>query len=369
MPTKKVVILHDWLTGYRGGERVLEAICEMYPEAPIYTLIHKKGSTSPFLESRRIITSCLDKVPGIYDNYRYFLPLMPLAVNSLEIPNDVELVISSSHCVIKGVKRPEEAKHISYIHSPMRYMYDQFDNYFGSSSLIVKLAANCLKPYLRAWDSMSNENVDCFIANSSFVQARIKHFYNKDSLIVHPFVDLKDFQHLQDKIAVKGDHFIMVTAFSPNKRVDLAIETFNANKKELRIIGSGSKEEESYLRSIAGRNIKFLGSLKRNEVVSELSKAQALIFPGVEDFGIVPLESLAAGTPVIAYKSGGVLDTLNEDCAIFFHELNTHSLQEKIEKFTAKKFQTRFLQMRAALFSKERFQSQIQDSINELYRP
>lgn len=366
MPTRKVAILHDWLTGYRGGERVLEAICEMYPEAPIYTLIHKKGSTSPFLESRKIITSCLDKAPGIYDNYRYFLPIMPLAVNSLEIPNDVELVISSSHCVIKGVKKPEAAKHISYIHSPMRYMYDQFDNYFGSSNLLVKLAAHSLKPYLRAWDSMSNDKVDRLIANSSFVQARIKHFYNKDSLIIHPFVDLKDFQHLQNREPEKGNHFLMVTAFAPNKRVDLAIETFNSNKKELRIIGSGSKEEESDLRSIAKPNIKFLGSLMRDEVISELSKAQALIFPGVEDFGIVPLESLAAGTPVIAYKSGGVLDTLNEDCAVFFHELNAHSLQEGIKEFTSQAFDTRVLQKRAALFSKERFQSQIQSAINEL---
>lgn len=366
MPTKKVAILHDWLTGYRGGERVLEAISELYPEAPIYTLLHKKGSTSPFLESRKIITSWLDKIPGIYENYRYFLPLMPLAVNSLKIDPDVELVISSSHCVIKGVKKPEGAKHISYIHSPMRYMYDQFDNYFGNSNLLVKLAAHLLKPYLRGWDSISNNNVDRLIANSSFVQSRIKNFYNKDSQIIYPFVDLKDFQYIQAEQIEKGDHFLMVTAFAPNKRVDLAINTFNDNKLELRIIGSGSKEEESYLRSIANPNIKFLGSLKRNEVISELSKAQALIFPGVEDFGIVPLESLAAGTPVIAYKIGGVLDTLNDDCAVFFHVLNALSLQEKIEEFTSKKFEIKKLQLRARLFSKEQFQNQIQSTINEL---
>lgn len=363
MPTRKVAILHDWLTGYRGGERVLEAICELYPEAPIYTLIHKKGSTSPFLESRQIITSWLDKIPGIHENYRYFLPLMPLAVNSLKIPAGVELVISSSHCVIKGVKKPEGSKHISYIHSPMRYMYDQFDNYFGQSHPIVKIAAHSLKPFLRTWDSISNANVDVLVANSNFVRSRIDHFYGKKAQVIFPFVDLKDFVETQKSLPPKGDHFIMVTAFAPNKRVDMAIRTFNKNGLPLRIIGTGSREESVFLKGLAKNNIQFLGNISRKEVIKELSTARALIFPGIEDFGIVPLESLAAGTPVIAYGAGGVLDTLDDKTAVFFHEKNEDSLQAGIEKFEQLQFLIDDLFQRAQYFSKELFQNSLKELV------
>lgn len=358
MPTRKVVILHDWLTGYRGGERVLEAICELFPEAPIYTLIHKKGSTSPFLESRKIITSWMDKIPGIHEKYRYFLPLMPLATKSLQIDPDTDLLISSSHCVIKGVSKPPHARHISYIHSPMRYMYDQFENYFGKSNPIVKMAAHALKPYLRTWDYITNDNVDTFIANSSFVRSRIKNFYNRDSLIIHPFVDLKDFTGVQRSPPLKENYYVMVTAFAPNKRVDLAIRTFNDLGKELRIIGFGSKEEEQALRGMSGPHIKFLGAVPRAEVVEQLSKAKALIFPGIEDFGIVPLESLASGTPVIAYKLGGVLDTLNTDCAVFFEELSEESLKNAVQESTTRNFHSSVLIEQASRFSKKRFQDQ-----------
>lgn len=366
MPTKKVAILHDWLTGYRGGERVLEAICEMYPEAPIYTLIHKKGSTSPFLESRQIITSWLDRIPGIHENYRYFLPLMPLAVSSLKIPPDIEIVISSSHCVIKGVKKPANAKHISYIHSPMRYMYDQFENYFGKSNPIVKVAAYAMKPYLRTWDYVTNAHIDVLVANSTFVKSRIENFYNRDAIVIHPFVDLKDFAHVQSNFFRKEDFFIMVTAFAPNKRVDLAINTFNLLKKELRIIGSGSKEEEQYLRSLAGHTIHFMGTLSRQEVIDQLRKARALIFPGIEDFGIVPLESLAAGTPVIAYGFGGVLDTLSSKEATFFYEDSVTSLTESIKSFEEKAFNPETLVNRANFFSKQHFQEQFHNLIDSL---
>lgn len=365
MPTKKVVILHDWLTGYRGGERVLEAICELYPEAPIYTLLHKKGSTPPFLESRKIITSWLDKIPGIYENYRYFLPLMPLAVNSLKIDPDVELIISSSHCVIKGVKKPEGAKHISYIHSPMRYMYDQFDNYFGNSNLLVKLAAHCLKPYLRTWDYLSNQNVDLLVANSNFVKSRIETFYGRKARVVFPFVDLKDFEDIHKDPPEKCDFFIMVTAFAPNKRVDLAIKTFNKSDKELRIIGSGSKEEVNSLRSIAGDNIKFLGSLSRAEVINQLSRARGLIFPGIEDFGIVPLEALASGTPVVAFKAGGILDTLDHECAVFFEAATETDLAIALEQLERQNYSAKELQQKATRFSKEAFQNSILQLVQE----
>lgn len=349
----KVVILHDWLTGFRGGERVLEALCEMFPDAPIYTLLHLKGSTSPTIESREIVTSWMDKIPGIYNNYRYFLPLMPFAAETLKITHEADIVISSSHCVIKGVKKPKGAKHICYIHSPMRYIYDQFDNYFGKSSWPVRLAANVMRPYLKWWDKKTTKNVDLFLPNSRFVQSRVQKYYHTDCYVVNPFVDLKDFREVQEKEIQKEDFYLMVTAFAPNKRVDLAIQAFNDLGLPLKIIGCGSKESETELRGMAKSNIEFLGSVERDVVVDYMAKAKAFIFPGVEDFGITPLESMAAGTPVIAYKKGGALESLVDDTATFFNEPTRDSLTKAVKRFESKDREKLF--QRAEDFSKDKF--------------
>lgn len=348
----KVVILHDWLTGFRGGERVLEAICEIYPRAPLYTLVHVPNTTSKLIESRKITTSFLNSIPGVDESYRKFLPLMPLAADCMEIIEDAELVISSSHCVIKGVKKPKNSKHLCYIHSPMRYMYDQFDNYFGKNTkLYYQIAAHLMRPYLQTWDSISNSNVDHFVANSSFVRERIQFYYQRKASVVHPFVDLKDFQFKDSK---KEDFYLMVTAFAPNKRVDLAIHAFNRLGLKLKIVGSGQQLYE--LKTIAKSNIEFLGNLSREEILKLYNQAQAFIFPGVEDFGITPLESLASGTPVIAYAFGGVLETLNSSTAHFFHEATVESLVDAIKTFDPAKFNKKALTRRASEFSKENFQ-------------
>jgi len=349
----KVVILHDWLTGFRGGERVLEALCEMYPDAPIYTLLHKKGSTSPVIESRRIHTSFLNIIPGIHTRYRYFLPLMPLAAKSLRIPKDTDLIISSSHCVIKGVKKPSTAKHISYIHSPMRYIYDQFNNYFGGSKLPVRFMAVIIRPYLKWFDKQSNKDIDLLIANSDFVKQRIERHYQEEAVVVHPFVDLKDFKSIQMNPPKKENFYLMVTALAPNKRVDLAIEAFNNLGKNLKIIGVGSKESTNCLKKIAKSNIEFLGNQPREVVLDHMARAKAFIFPGIEDFGITPLEVLAAGTPVIAFEKGGVLETLTPETATFFTEETVKSLEEAISRHQPKNINTLF--ERADLFSKEVF--------------
>ena len=359
----KVVILHDWLTGFRGGERVLEALCEMFPDAPIYTLIHAKGSTSPTIESREIVTSFLDKIPGIYKNYRKFLPLMPLAADLLKITHECDLVLSSSHCVIKGVKKPKGARHICYIHSPMRYIYDQFDNYFGGASLLVKTVAHLIRPYLTWWDQRSNKNVDLFLANSHFVKARIQRQYGEQvpTEVVHPFVDLYDFKNIQFNPPAKEDFYLMVTAFAPNKRVDMAIEAFNDLGLPLTIIGGGSEEEVSSLKSQAKDNIKFLGKVSREEVIENYAKAKAFIFPGIEDFGITPLEANAAGTPLIAYQAGGVLETQTEKTATFFHHPTKKSLIEAIQKHQKKGRDD--LLAKAEQFTKVKFVSNIEKHI------
>jgi glycosyltransferase involved in cell wall biosynthesis len=358
----KVVLLHDWLTGFRGGEWILEALCEMAPKAPLFTLLHAPGSTSPLIETRDIHTSFLNDIPGIAKHYRKFLPLMPKAAESLKIPRDTRVMISSHHCVIKGVPKPPGAFHLSYVHSPMRYMYDQFDSYFGPASgapFYQRLGAQAFRPYLTKWDRESNKNVDLLVANSSFVRDRIRRFYERDAEVVHPFVELKDFAGRAGSES-KEDFYLMVTAFAPNKRVDLAIAAFNEMGKTLKIIGGG--QDEVRLKAMAGPTIEFLGGVGRDQVISQMVRARAFIFPGVEDFGITPLESLAAGTPVIAYRAGGVLETLTSGDAVFFDKAEANSLVAAVGEFEARDKGREFAidQGRLEGFSRARFKREIQ---------
>ena len=360
-----VVLLHDWLTGFRGGERVLEVFCEMFPDAPLYTLVHLKNTTSDLIEQRKIKTSFLNSIPGIGNYYRKALPFFPLAVDLMKITENADLVISSSHCVIKGVKKPVGAKHFSYIHSPMRYIYDQFDNYFGKETpFLQRIAAKMVRPYLTSWDIKSNENVDQFVANSAFVRERIKKYYMMDSKVIHPFVELSDFRKCQSSPPKKEDYYLMVSAFAPNKKVGLAVEAFNKNGRNLKIIGKGQQEE--YLKSIAGNNIEFLGNREREEIVDFFARARGFIFPGVEDFGITPLESMASGTPVIARKIGGVLETLTDETAEFFTEDTVDDLNSAIERFEQKSFDHSKLTERAECFSREKFKENIQTELNRI---
>lgn len=363
---KKVAIVHDWLTGFRGGERVLEAIAELYPEAEIYTLFHVKGSTSPILENRKIHTTFLNKIPGIQKNYRMFLPLFPLAIKTLHIPQDVNLVISSSHCVAKGITIPSHALHFSYIHSPMRYIYDQFDAYFSKESFLKKAVGYCIRPYLQTWDFISNSTVHYFISNSRFVSQRIRNFYQKNSEVIMPFVDLKDFRPYQSQIAHKEDFYLMVTALAPNKRVDLAISAFTRLGWKLKIVGTG--QDEAALLSAKSENIEFLGQKSREEIIGLMRTAKAFIFPGTEDFGITPLESLAAGTPVIAYRGGGVVETLNDKVALFFNEQTVDCLIQALKNYRPENYETKNLFNRAEEFSKEKFQKRFLDFVQTRLR-
>ena len=358
-----VVLLHDWLTGFRGGERVLESFCRLFPSAPIYTLVHIAGSTSRSIEDKVIRTSFLNRLPGAKSHYRHFLPLMPNAAARLTIRERPRLVLSSHHCVIKGVAKPAGSTHVCYVHSPMRYLYDQYDNYFGASaSLPMQLGGRLFRRYLTSWDADSNRNVDVLIANSAFVRDRIRRYYHRDAEVIHPFVELGDFAGVNAAPPPKGEHFVMVTAFAPNKRVDLAIEAFNRLGLPLAIVGQGQLEPR--LRSLAGPTVSFLGALPREGVIDVLARARALIFPGVEDFGITPLEALAAGTPVIAFRGGGVLETLNpgED-SLLFDEATPESLIEAVRRFERARLVPRF--SRLDRFSRPRFEAQILATVSE----
>ncbi|MBT3981561.1 MAG: glycosyltransferase [Bacteriovoracaceae bacterium] len=362
----KVVLLHDWLTGFRGGEWILEAFCEMFPDAPLYTLIYDKGKLSPAIENREIRTSFLQNIPGIFENYRKFLPLFPSAIGRMKIVEDADLVLSSSHCVIKGLLKPSGSKHISYIHSPMRYIYDQFGNYFGKgTNPIVRASGHICRPYLQTWDYISNQNVDHFISNSEFVKKRIEFFYHRPATVINPFVDLDSFREVQKSPPEREDFYLSVGAFAPNKKIDLAVGAFNILGKKLKIVGSGQDEDK--LKKMAKSNIEFLGRISREEIVSLMARAKGFIFPGVEDFGITPLEVLAAGTPLIAYRAGGVLETLNDNVAKFFNEPTVESLIEAVREYDQKDFERKILFDRAECFSKDIFKTKIKGFIDSVF--
>ncbi len=298
----KVALVHDWLTGMRGGERVLEAFCELFPEAEIFTLFHFKNTVSALIESRKIHTSFL-QVFAHKKSYRYLLPLMPAAIESLNV-KEFDLVISLSHCVAKGIKPALGTSHICCCFSPMRYIWDRQEDYFGSKASQFPLSF--ITSYLRKWDRSSSSRVHHFIAISQFVGKRIEKCYNRRSEVVYPFIETGRF-HKKDKI---GDYYLVVSAFAPYKRIDIAIEACNHLKLPLKIIGEG--QEEVYLRKLAGKTVEFLG-WQPDEIVGQyLSGCKALLFCGVEDFGIVPLEAMASGRPVIAFGAGGVMETVVE---------------------------------------------------------
>jgi glycosyltransferase involved in cell wall biosynthesis len=301
----RVALVHDWLTGMRGGERVLEEICLLFPDAPLFTLVHVPGSVSPVIENRRIVASPLSRLPGIAKHYRRFLPLFPRLIESLDLSGH-DLVVSTSSCVAKGA-RPAGAVHVSYVFSPMRYVWDRFDDYFGrgQAGLVTRTAMRILRDPLRRWDRDSARGVDRFLADSAFVAERIRRYWERDAEVIAPPVDTELFRPSGEP---PEDEWLVVSAFAPYKRVDLAIRAAEAAGVRLAIIGKGPEEEA--LRRIAGPGVRFLGWVDDADLSLHYGRAKGLLFPGVEDFGITPLESMASGRPVIAYKEGGALETV-----------------------------------------------------------
>jgi glycosyltransferase involved in cell wall biosynthesis len=243
----RVALIHDWLVSMRGGERVLEAFCELYPAADLYTLVHAPGSCSKAIESMRIHTSFVDRLPFARQRHRHYLPLFPHAIEGFDL-NGYDLVLSSSHCVAKGVITPPSAVHISYVHTPMRYIWDQYPEYFGPgrAGALTRLGARAFATFLRTWDEASASRVDHYIANSHNVAARIEKRYRREAEVVHPPVQLSRFS-----VRPRGelaDYYLMVTAFAPYKKVDLAIEAFRRMGKPLKIVGAG--QEEARIRSL-----------------------------------------------------------------------------------------------------------------------
>jgi len=360
----------------RGGERVLEVLCELYPAADLFTLLHVKGRLSAAIEGMRIHTSFVQRLPGISRHYPYYLPLFPVAIERFDL-RGYDLIISSSHCVAKGIVPMPGSLHISYCHTPMRYVWDVHFDYFrdsgeGSRNLFISALAN----YLRIWDVTSSQRVDAFIANSRFVQQRIKRYYGRESTVIHPPVACDYFLPSAQSSAPAsqpsgaGDYFLMVTALVPYKRVDLAIEAFNRLGKRLVIAGSGPGMDS--LKKRAKKNIEFLGWQGDERLREYYQGCRALIFPGKEDFGITPVEAQACGKPVIAYGEGGVRETVRPFPAesatgVFFDQPTAASLAQAVKLF--EKHEDRFnpgeIRKHALSFDREIFREKIRSFVED----
>jgi glycosyltransferase involved in cell wall biosynthesis len=361
----RVALVHDWLTGRRGGELVLAQLVRLFPDSEIFTLLRVPGSVGLDVETRPIHTSPLQHLPGIAHRYRAALPLMPAALRFLDL-RGFNLVISSSHCVAKGARVPPGTPHLAYVHSPMRYMWDQFDAYFGPgrASLPVRLAAAAARPALQAWDRRTAADPDALVANSHHVARRIARFWGREAEVIHPPVELGRFG-VQPPAPGSG-YFLWLGALAPYKRVDLAVEAFRRTGHVLWIAGDG--QDRRLLRSGLPPNVRWLGKVPDAEVPELYRGARALVFPGEEDFGIAPLEALASGRPVIALARGGALETLTPETGIFFDAPTPESLAGALGRFEALEhsFDPARARARAELFSEERFRAQVRSRVEAL---
>jgi glycosyltransferase involved in cell wall biosynthesis len=361
----RVALVHDWLTGMRGGEKVLEIFCRQWPDASLHTLLHQPGSVSDVIESLRPQTSLLQKLPRVQNYYRYLLPLMPAAM-SRPLP-ECDLVISSSHCVAKGAVAPAGALHVCYCFTPMRYAWHMRDSYGwrGVKGWFVDRVLD----RLRAWDRRTAAGVTHFVAISKEVQTRIRDCYGRDSVVIYPPVDTDYFTPIAGP---REDYYLVVSAFAPYKRIDIAIEACKRAGRRLVVIGTG--QQEKALRTLAGPETEFLGWQSTEQIRRHYRRCRALLFPGVEDFGIVPLEAQACGTPVIAFAKGGALETVAPfggrlpPTGAWFDEQTPASMADAIDQLERNRaaFEGSAMRKNAVRFTTRRFQEEFFGFVNDL---
>jgi glycosyltransferase involved in cell wall biosynthesis len=345
----RVALVHDWLTGMRGGEWVLYEIAKLFPDAPLYTLVHRKGSVMPALEERQINTSWLQAPSFGGRKWRYLLPLMPAAMESFTFP-DADLVISTSHCVAKGVIPPPGAFHLSYVHTPMRYAWDQRSLYTARIPSLLQPVVESRLAKLRQWDMVSSARVDRLIANSRLVAWRIKHYWNRQAEVLPPPVATEYFTPGGER----GNNLLTVAALVPYKRVEVAIEVAKRLGRPLEIVGTGPRM--SQLKRLAGPDVRFLGWLDRNQLRDTYRRAAAVLVPNIEDFGMVTVEALACGTPVVGLSASGTADVVRTGIE---GELAEESGLEALVDATARAldgdWDPAVLRHRAEFFSREQF--------------
>ena len=327
----KVAIVHYWLVNMRGGEKVLEALLELFPNANIFTHVYDPGAMPESIKSHKVHTSYIQNLPFAKKMYQKYMPLMPNALSGFNLQN-YDLVISSESGPAKGVVPNPDAYHICYCHSPMRYLWDMYHDYFRKSNFFTRFFMKRLIPDLRLWDVSSANLVDHFVANSSYVAKRIRRYYNREAEIVYPPVDVEKFLSVERK---PKDFYLFFGQLTGYKRADIAIEACVASGRKLIVAGAGAKKAE--IRSYAKSGlVGFTGRISDEEVRELYASARALLFPGIEDFGIIPVEANAAGCPVIAFRRGGTLDTIKEGVTgLFFDEQTPDSLINAMDQFEA----------------------------------
>ncbi len=357
--SKTALLCHDWLTGMRGGEKVLEILCEWFPEADVCTLICNPGSISQTIKRHHIRTSRLQSMPGIFANYRYYLPFFPSALRSIRVP-PADLLISTSHCVAKGLPKPPSSRHLCYCFTPMRYAWLFHDEYLGRNPLKRLLAAPILS-YMRNWDMRTVPNVDMFVAISRHVADRIRRFYGQEAEIVFPPVDTDRFTPGDES----ADFDLIVSALVPYKKVDLAVEAYRNMDRRLKIAGTGT--ELKRLRENAPSNVEFLEWQSDDQILGLYRACRLLVFPGEEDFGIVPVEAQSCGKPVVAYRKGGALETIAEGVSgVFFDEQDPSSLAQAVEDCAARKWGSEAIRNHALSFSTQNFVNGLARCIDKL---
>ncbi len=353
LPKLKVALVQDWLTGMRGGEKVLEAICPLFPGADIYTLVCNRNNISSVIRGHPIHTSFIQSLPFAGRKHQIYFPLFPAAIERFEM-SDYDLVISTSHCVAKGIVTRPHTLHLCYCHTPMRYAWDFYNLYLESTRprwaarLLLPLAIN----YMRMWDEASANRVDGYVANSHNVRRRIAKYYRREAAVIHPPVDIESFTPGDGS---PGSYYLLVSAMVPYKRDDLAVRVLTGRGARLVVVGDGP--ERRNLELAAGGRAEFRGRLEHEALAECYRGARALVYPGEEDFGITPLEANAAGRPVIAFKAGGVLETQTEgSTAVFFDQQTEAGLSAALDRFESTRWDPAAIRENALRFSTPRFQ-------------
>jgi glycosyltransferase involved in cell wall biosynthesis len=338
----------------RGGEKVLLSLARLFPDAPIYTLLHVKGSVDPELEAREIRTSFVQRLPGVAQRYRSYLPLFPAAAAQLDL-RGYDLVVSSSHCVAKGVRVPEGARHLCYCHTPMRYVWDRYDDYFGPGRLhgLARLLVPPIAEGLRAWDVATAPRVHAFAANSRYVAGRIRRYYGRDAEVIAPPVDTGFFT---PDGGAPGGYDLVVSALAPYKRLELVLDAYRGTGRPLRIVGSGP--EAARLRAMMPAEATLIGPVDDAALRDLYRGCRAVIMPGVEDFGIVPVEAMACGRPAVVFAEGGGAESVVPgETGVVFHEPTAAALRAAVDSLETLRFNSAALRARAESFSRRVFET------------
>ena len=364
----RTALVHDWLTGMRGGEKVLEEVAALFPGAPIHTLFHFRGRVSETLEAHPIVTSFLQGKPGVERHYRWYLPLFPAAIEDFDL-SAYDLVVSTSHCVAKGAIPAPGAVHVCYCHSPMRYAWDQEHAYFPRRRGVAARLRGLALTWLRQWDVASSARVDLFVANSRFVARRLERYYRREAAVLAPPVDTDFFTPAEGGMESQTPYALAVSALAPYKRVDLAIAACESVSLPLVVVGTGP--EEKRLRGIAGPTVRFRGRVEGEELRRLYRGAACFVQPGVEDFGIASVEALACGTPVVALAEGGILDIAEDGVhgVLYRGAGDAAALAAAVDKCRRMRFNSLDLRLRAHSFSRIAFREGFRTLIDPLLRP